>query len=459
MTALELKNVTFTYESAGEPVLRNVNFHVEHGEVALLAGFSGAGKSTVLRILSGIIPGTIPGTMTGDVLVDGESYTGKNIGAFCRKVGVILQNADEQIIRRSVEDEIAFGCENLAFPPEKIAEQVQETCNLMKLSPQWKPRKLSGGQKQRLLTACVLAMGQKILIMDEPLANLAREGAELVMELARKLAHEENYAVLIVEHRLDVVLPYADAVWNIIDGCIAQTRETPENAILPDPCGPFLGEQDILQVQNLAFSVKRRAILEDVTFSAKRGERLLLLGENGCGKTTLLRCLARLNKPSGGSVQWDLQKKDWFRHMGVVYQNPNYQLFMPTVEREIWFGCRSEERTEEVLEAFRLKEIAQRHPQSLSEGQKRRVSIAAVVASSPEVLLLDEPTVGQDYRGLMELVDILNSWHEKNGTTLITVTHDHRCADALCDHALLLADGKIQNEGGKELTKIHFCSD
>ena len=248
MTALELKNVTFTYESAGEPVLRNVNFHVEHGEVALLAGFSGAGKSTVLRILSGIIPGTIPGTMTGDVLVDGESYTGKNIGAFCRKVGVILQNADEQIIRRSVEDEIAFGCENLAFPPEKIAEQVQETCNLMKLSPQWKPRKLSGGQKQRLLTACVLAMGQKILIMDEPLANLDREGAELVMELARKLAHEENYAVLIVEHRLDVVLPYADAVWNIIDGCIAQTRETPENAILPDPCGPFLGEQDILQV-------------------------------------------------------------------------------------------------------------------------------------------------------------------------------------------------------------------
>lgn len=460
MTALELKDITFTYEEGAE-VLHHVNFHADHGEVTLLSGYSGTGKSTVLHILSGIIPDTIRGTLTGDVLVDEEKYNGKRIGEFCRKIGLVLQNADEQIIQTSVEDEIAFGCENLNFEPKFISEQIDKTCKLMELKKEWKPRKLSGGQKQRLLTACILAMDQHILIMDEPLANLDKEGAELVMNLARKLAHEEDYAVLVVEHRLDVVLPYVDVQWTIDKGVITKVdgKDNSQTRIIPDTCPPYQDKGDVLfSLNHVAFRADKRDILKDITFDIKKGERIVLLGENGCGKTTLMRCIAKLNKLSGGTIEGPKWRK-WFRHVGVVYQNPNYQLFMPTVEREVYFSCKSEERTREILELFKLTDISERHPQSLSEGQKRRVSIAAVAAEDPDILLLDEPTVGQDYEGLTDLVEIINNIHMQSDTTIITVTHDSRCAEALCDHAILIAGGVVAKEGGKELVRSYFSLD
>ena len=215
----------------------------------------------------------------------------------------------------------------------------------------------------------------------------------------------------------------------------------------------------------MAFTVRKRPILTDVTAKISKGERVVLLGENGCGKTTLLRLIARLNKLSGGQISQELDpkfgqkgrtSKEWFRKVGVVYQNPNYQLFMPTVEQEVLFGAVDPDYGHSVLRKFRLEDIAGRHPQSLSEGQKRRLSIAAVVAAKPDVLLLDEPTVGQDYAGLTELVDLLNEQHEETGNTLITVTHDKRCAEALCDHAILLKDGVVAEEGGKDLTRRYF---
>lgn len=142
--------------------------------------------------------------------------------------------------------------------------------------------------------------------------------------------------------------------------------------------------------------------------------------------------------------------------MGVVYQNPSYQLFMPTVRQEIAFGARSEEYAQKIMELFGVEHLAERHPQSLSEGQKRRVSIAAVLASEPSVLLLDEPTVGQDYEGLRELVRILNRFHERSGGTIITITHDMRCAEALCDHAVVIKDGVVAQDGGRELAHRYF---
>lgn len=151
--------------------------------------------------------------------------------------------------------------------------------------------------------------------------------------------------------------------------------------------------------------------------------------------------------------------REWFRKVGIVYQNPNYQLFMSTVFQEIAFGAVSEDYAREIMEQFGIAHLAERHPHSLSEGQKRRVSIAAVAASRPEVLLLDEPTVGQDYRGLQELVEILNRMHRETGNTMITITHDMRCAEALCDHAVLIEKGKVAAEGGKELVHRYFFED
>ena len=171
MNAIELRQVNFSYDGKTK-ILENTGFTAEYGEVTLLSGHSGEGKSTLMYIVSGIIPNVNYGELSGEVKIAGEDIKGKKLGYVCRKVGVVLQNADEQIIQKVVEDEIAFGCENLAFPPEKIQKQIDIVCNLLKLDKSWKCRTLSGGQKQRLITASTLAMGQKIIILDEPLANL-----------------------------------------------------------------------------------------------------------------------------------------------------------------------------------------------------------------------------------------------------------------------------------------------
>ena len=469
MSAIELKNVNFSYDGKTK-ILENMDFAAEYGEVTLLSGHSGEGKSTLMYIVSGIIPNVNYGELSGEVLVGGESIKGKKMGDICRKVGVVLQNADEQIIQKIVEDEIAFGCENIAFPPEKIQKQIEIVCNLMKLDKNWKCRTLSGGQKQRLITASTLAMGQKIIILDEPLANLDKDGAKLLMGTLRSLA-KAGYCVVVIEHRLDMVLPFVDTVWHIGNKTVRKVENRQEylmqqTAKIEDSCPAFTGNEPLFKLENVAFSVKKeREILKNLTLEIPKGGRTVFLGENGCGKTTLLRLIARLYRPTGGAITQYIDEKfkqkpkgskAWYKKVGVVYQNPDYQLFMPTVRQEISFGAKSEEYAAEIAELFGVKHLWERHPQSLSEGQKRRVSIAAVAACDPEVLLLDEPTVGQDYDGLCTLVEILNKLHMQSGNTMITITHDVRCAEAMCDKAYLIENGIVAKCGGKELVREYF---
>lgn len=461
--AIELRDYSVRYRGTDTPVLSHVSLSLHYGELVILAGLSGEGKSTLLSSCNGVIPNFTPADQEGDILVDGASILGQSIAKIARTVGSVLQNAENQIVHARVEDEIAFACENLCLPPEKIHRRVEMACRWMNLEPDWETAPLSGGQKQRLITATTLAMGQKILLLDEPLANLDQAGAHQLLQTLRQLA-DSGYAVLLSEHRLDTAAPYADRMLWVSDGGVRQlaqgelsggavTTGTPTAA-----SGPAL-----LRLEHVSYGVRERQILRDVDLILHRGERLVILGENGCGKSTLLRLMARLIEPTAGTYAQNILPEErrkarpaWFKKVGMVYQNPNYQLFMPTVAQEVFYQAEDRAWAERMLTAFGLEHLAQRHPHALSEGQKRRLTIAAVLAAKPELLLLDEPTVGQDSRGLEMILNNLQTLWEANGCTQVVVTHDRRCAKYMADHVLWMQAGTVFQLGDPSLCDQYF---
>lgn len=456
--AIRLKDVSFKYDGAAENVLENINLTVEYGETVLLSGVSGEGKSTLLSIINGVIPFVNSGEFSGSVEIDGKDVTKLKISERSKLIGTVLQNADEQIIYDLVNDEIAFGCENLNIVCEEIERRIERFTTLMQIEKNAKTKTLSGGQKQRLITASTLAMEQKIIILDEPLANLDTHTAHILLKALRNLANS-GYAVLIVEHRLDVVKNYIDKVMRIENKQLFTSTDINDlNSgikTIPHADGSLSGEV-LIKGEKLSFAAGGRNIIDGLDIEIRAGERIVLLGENGCGKTTLMRMLARLNKPSDGALSQTITKSKkanskWFSKVGYVYQNPTYQLFMPTLLSEISFKAKSEEMAREMINAFGLSGFEQRHPQSLSEGQKRRASIAAVCASEPNVLFLDEPTVGQDYKNLCKTVETVNKINKNLGTAIVTVTHDKRCACALADRVLIMENGKISRQGDYRL--------
>lgn len=456
--AIRLKEVSFKYDGAKENVLENINLTVEYGETVLLSGVSGEGKSTLLSIINGVIPFVNSGEFSGSVEIDGKDVTKLKISERSKLIGTVLQNADEQIIYDLVNEEIAFGCENLNIASEEIDKRIERFTTLMQIEKNAKTKKLSGGQKQRLITASTLAMEQKIIILDEPLANLDTYTAHILLKALRNLANS-GYAVLIVEHRLDVVKNYIDKVMRIENKQLFTSTDINDlNSgikTIPHADGSLPGEV-LIKGEKLFFAVGDRNIIDGLDIEIRAGERIVLLGENGCGKTTLMRMLARLNKPNDGALSQTITKSKkanskWFSKVGYVYQNPTYQLFMPTLLSEISFKAKSEEMARKMINAFGLSGLEQRHPQSLSEGQKRRASIAAVCASEPTVLFLDEPTVGQDYKNLCKTVETVNKINKNLGTAIVTVTHDKRCAGALADRVLIMENGKISRQGDYRL--------
>ena len=456
--AIRLKEVSFKYDGAKENVLENINLTVEYGETVLLSGVSGEGKSTLLSIINGVIPFVNSGEFSGSVEIDGKDVTKLKISERSKLIGTVLQNADEQIIYDLVNEEIAFGCENLNIASEEIDRRIERFTALMQIEKNAKTKTLSGGQKQRLITASTLAMEQKIIILDEPLANLDTHTAHILLKALRNLANS-GYAVLIVEHRLDVVKNYIDKVMRIENKQLFTSTDINDlNSgikTIPHADGSLPGEV-LIKGEKLFFAAGDRNIIDGLDIEIRAGERIVLLGENGCGKTTLMRMLARLNKPNDGALSQTITKSKkanskWFSKVGYVYQNPTYQLFMPTLLSEISFKAKSEEMARKMINAFGLSGLEQRHPQSLSEGQKRRASIAAVCASEPTVLFLDEPTVGQDYKNLCKTVETVNKINKNLGTAIVTVTHDKRCAGALADRVLIMENGKISRQGDYRL--------
>lgn len=465
---LEVIDLSVRYTEDGPDVLKQLSCEVSEGEFVLVAGPSGGGKSSLLYAINGVIPHLTAAEVTGDILLYGESVMDRSPSVRSRQLGSVLQNADDQLIFDRVDDEVAFPLENLQVDPALMPDKVSRALARMDIPADADPKVLSGGEKQRLITATTLGMEQRVLLLDEPLANLDYKGAISLLDTLQQLCREEGYAVIFVEHRLDWVLDYADKILWIDSSGHEFFREKQAFVHFWDKLiegtltdcwqdqGYVASSETVMAATNLTWTTKGQAILHGIDFELRHGERWVLIGDNGSGKSSFLNLLVGLRRPTGGRVTSAFRKKEMFRRIGVIMQNPNYQLFMSSVRQEIAYQAVSEARVDELILAFELEGLEDRHPHSLSEGQKRKVGVAAVLAMDPEVLLFDEPTVGQDYRSLGLIIQELSRMNARRPMTMLTITHDTRCAHFLADHVLWLEDGLVYEAGDSSLLALYL---
>lgn len=475
--ALHVENLSVRYSGEENLVLDRVSLSLEPGHFYLLSGPSGGGKSTLLAALNGSLHVGEAGEFSGSLSIQGTAAA-PSTAERAHQIGSVLQDANAQILFPYVEDELAFPLENLGLSPETMAERVPAVAAAQKLDLRAPSVKLSGGQKQRLTAAATLAMGQKILLLDEPLASLDAQGAELLLKQLQQLVRDEAYSVLFIEHRIDWVLPYADRFFWLDQGQIQSfdtaeafecffNREVLAALSQPEPLPPARqhaaggigapgqmsaqkiadqAEQPLLALEGVSFKAGGKSILNDIHFRLYEGERYVIHGENGAGKSTFLMLLAGLLKPSQGRRYCHFKARQERSAVGLVMQDPSYQLFLPTVEDELRFQSKDPAVLDRLIEIFEFQPLLKRHPHSLSEGQKRRLGFAVILSMLPEVLLLDEPTVGQDYRSLQKLLAALSELYRERPLTLLTLTHDERCGQFFGDNCLLIEDGQLKHK-------------
>ena len=489
---LEIEGLTFQYRRATEPALRDVSFMLAPGEVLLVAGPSGCGKSTLIRAINGLIPHSYRGTLTGRVAIDGQPTAGLRLRDLAPVIGTVLQDPRKQLVASTVAGELAFGPENLGIAPKEIRGRVQEvaaTAGIGHLLSRTTDE-LSGGESQQLAIAGALMLRPRLLVLDEPLANLDPVAAHRLLALVRQLA-DAGTAVVIVEHRIEDLLDARpDRVLYLeegetrylgdMDGFLAVADPTRVKAPfevmlararageLPATFRRMLARQPETDAPpRLAWSDVRaaydeREVLHGVTAALGSRQVVAVLGPNGSGKTTLFKAAIGLIPPTAGEVLVDgapakgVSVAQLATTFGYVFQNPSQMLFAPTAREEILFGPRNLSRdvarfdglVSSALERVGLAdeaEIESRPPLTLSFGQQKRLAIAVALGLEPRTLVLDEPSAGQDYRSAsafmreVERIEGLES--------VYFVTHDADLALIHADRILLMRDGRVVADG------------
>lgn len=502
---IELKDFSFQYKAQSEPTLKNLNLTIYKGEKVLIVGPSGSGKSTIGQCLNGIIPNIYKGTSSGQFLIQGKEAFDLSIYEKSHLVSTVLQDTDGQFIGLSVAEDLAFALENDMVDLGTMKERVQswaERLDLMKLLDH-RPQDLSGGQKQRVSLAGVLIDESPILLFDEPLANLDPKSGQDIIDLIDQIHEEQGTTTIIIEHRLeDVLYRPVDRVILINQGQVLYNGQPDEllkttllaengireplylttlrqlgqdidqlehldrledieltgvNRSIPEATFTKTGEaEELLKLEQISFAYQENhPILKNISLSIPKGQRLAIVGKNGAGKSTLAKAICGFITTEGQytSRGEDIKQesvKERAERVGYVLQNPNQMISTNMIFDEVALGLRlrgiSEEdikkRVYQALKTCGLYEFRKWPVSALSYGQKKRVTIASILVLGPEILVLDEPTAGQDQRNYTEIMEFLDSLQEK-GHTIVMITHDMQLMLDYSDRALVVSDGQI----------------
>ncbi len=489
-TIAQIKNVTHRYKGAAENSLDGVSLTVEKGETLLLCGASGSGKTSVIRLLNGLIPHYYQGDMTGEVTVNGHDIAQTQLFELAGVVGTVFQNPRSQFFSVDTDGEIVFGPENIGLAPNKIKARKDTISKQMKLDKLLGKSlfELSGGEKQRIACASVAALLPEIILLDEPSSNLDMGSIKLLHDIILEWKRQGK-TIIISEHRLWYLKDIADRViymdkgktareWSsgsfaeLSESELRQLKLRPTNinehylALLSDEDNAEYRQTEIsdgILLKDLYFSYHRKPyFLKRKKFSAADGEMLSLnipkliipkgkvtavIGSNGAGKSTFLRCVCGLEKDCTGIIVSDGKEYKKRKRIGFSYmvmQDVNHQLFTDSVEKEVLLSMKDidEKRCHEILEALGLLGYKNIHPMALSGGQKQRVAIASAIAAGAKLLLFDEPTSGLDYAHMEKVGELLRKLAE-TGSTILVSTHDPEFIEQCCDHTLRIKNGRV----------------
>lgn len=502
---IELKDFSFQYKAQSEPTLKNLNLTIYKGEKVLIVGPSGSGKSTIGQCLNGIIPNIYKGTSSGQFLIQGKEAFNLSIYEKSHLVSTVLQDTDGQFIGLSVAEDLAFALENDMVELGTMKERVQswaERLDLMNLLDH-RPQDLSGGQKQRVSLAGVLIDESPILLFDEPLANLDPKSGQDIIDLIDQIHEEQGTTTIIIEHRLeDVLYRPVDRVILINQGQVLFNGRPDEllrttllaengireplylttlrqlgqdinqlehldrlddiqlddvNCVIPEATYTKTGEaEELMKLEQISFAYQENhPILKNISLTIPKGQRLAIVGKNGAGKSTLAKAICGFITTEGQytSRGEDIKQesvKERAERVGYVLQNPNQMISTNMIFDEVALGLRLrgiseediKERVYQALKTCGLYEFRKWPISALSYGQKKRVTIASILVLGPEILVLDEPTAGQDQRNYTDIMEFLDSLQEK-GHTIVMITHDMQLMLDYSDRALVVSDGQI----------------
>ncbi len=465
---IRLKDVRYRYPNA-EWVLKGIDLAIDEGEYLYICGTNGSGKSTLGYLFNGLIPHFFGGSLKGSIFVKGFNTIERSVSEFLGLVGLVFQNADAQLFSNTVEEEIVFGLENIGLPPDEIDKRIKEICEMIPIEELFDrvPMSLSGGEKRLVAVASVLCLNPSLFLLDEPYANLDWEGIYQMRKLLRGL-HLKGKTIVVIEQRTDEYMQDATRclVMNhgkvIFDGSPDRAHHIlVEGKLIPKypkrEAPKTLEGDPILVVRDLSYRVAKRDILRHVSFEIKKGEAVAIVGKNGSGKTTLIKQLNGLLRPWEGEVRFrgsTIRKKatsELVKELGLSFQNPNDQFFKNSVSDELLAGPKALGKKgngwiEEVKHILDLNSLLDKSPFRLSEGEKKRVAVSSVLVMEPKILILDEPTVGQDGRFRETLARVLEELEDR-GFTIIIVTHDLDFAIATTDRWIVMLEGRVVADG------------